>query len=76
MISRFSPVSKFLSVKTIVFMTYWQGLAVASIPGLKPEWNDWVLCVEMLFLGFFTFLGSVQRTLCTMSQFQRPARAQ
>jgi len=36
-LSPFRPVRKFMAVKSIVFMTYWQQLAVAAFPGLTPE---------------------------------------
>ena len=43
---------KFVAVKSVVFLTYWQSLAVAALPGVSTEdanrLNDFVLCVEML----------------------------
>ena len=44
-------VLKFFAVKTVVFLTYWQMLAVESWPNLTQEqgeaWNDFILCIEM-----------------------------
>jgi hypothetical protein len=54
-ISHHKPVQKFIAVKLIVFMTYYQALAVVSIPGVSTEtaakWNNYVLCIEMLFFA-------------------------
>jgi hypothetical protein len=54
-ISHNKPVQKFVAVKLIVFMTYYQALAVATIPGVEPEtaakWNNFILCIEMLFFA-------------------------
>ena len=54
-IAHHKPVQKFLAVKLIVFMTYYQGLAVATIPGVSKEtttkWNNFVLCIEMLLFA-------------------------
>jgi len=48
----YRPVVKFAAVKSVVFATYWQSLAVAAMPGLSQEegqrWNNLVLCVEMV----------------------------
>eukprot|EP00939_MAST-03C_sp_MAST-3C-sp1_P001434 g1434.t1 len=49
-------VLKFFAVKTVVFLTYWQMLAVESWPGLTTETgeacNDFILCIEMVFFAF------------------------
>lgn len=46
----FKPVQKFFAVKLVVFMTYWQSLGVAVVPGISEpaRWNDFILCIEML----------------------------
>jgi hypothetical protein len=47
-----SPVFKFFAVKIVVFATYYQQLAVQTIPGISLEklnrWNDFILCIEMV----------------------------
>jgi hypothetical protein len=46
-----NPVRKFLAVKSVVFMTYYQNLAVSILPGITTQeanrWNDFILCCEM-----------------------------
>eukprot|EP00940_MAST-03C_sp_MAST-3C-sp2_P000141 g141.t1 len=48
-------VLKFFAVKTVVFLTYWQMLAVEAWPGLSTEdgeaCNDFILCIEMVFFA-------------------------
>ncbi|ETV97124.1 hypothetical protein H310_09930 [Aphanomyces invadans] len=48
----FSPVLKFFAVKSVIFMTFWQSLMIASCPDITVEqafaWNDFILCVEMV----------------------------
>jgi len=51
----YKPVGKFFAVKLIVFMTFWQSLAITNAPGmtekLAERWNDFVLCVEVLLFA-------------------------
>lgn len=52
----FHPVAKFFAVKSVVFMTYWQQLAVAILPFSEPdEMNNFVLCIEMAFFAFLHY---------------------
>eukprot|EP01083_Nonionella_stella_P201577 737336_1 len=53
----FSPVRKFLAVKSIVFMTYWQALFIPIIFGSKysDKTNDFVLCLEMVVFAFMHY---------------------
>lgn len=55
LLAPFHPVWKFMAVKSVVFLTYWQGLLVAIVPGLSVEeaqlTNDAILGVEMLFFA-------------------------
>jgi len=55
LLAPFHPVWKFLAVKSVVFLTYWQGLLVGIIPGLSAEeaelLNDAILSVEMVFFA-------------------------
>ncbi|KAL7082256.1 hypothetical protein ACP275_14G088200 [Erythranthe tilingii] len=52
----FNPVPKFIIIKSVVFLTYWQGVLVflAAKSGLikdakeAAEFQDFILCVEML----------------------------
>merc|ERR1712176_825503 len=50
----FSPVRKFLAVKAIVFMTYWQALFIPIIFGTEyaDKTNDFILCLEMVIFAF------------------------
>jgi len=52
LIAQHNPVRKFLAVKLVVFMTYWQSLIVTTLPGMTSEegykWDDFILCLEML----------------------------
>jgi len=46
---------KFFSIKTIVFATYWQNLLILALngdPAAGMQWNDFVLCIEMLLFAF------------------------
>jgi len=51
----YNPVWKFLAVKTVVFLTFWQSLFVSIFPlGNKAEadaWNNFILCLEMFAFG-------------------------
>ena len=50
-----SLVWKFVAVKTVVFLTYWQSLMVAALPHITKEegnrLNDFVLCMEMILFA-------------------------
>ncbi|KNC55239.1 transmembrane protein 184a [Thecamonas trahens ATCC 50062] len=49
------PIRKFVAVKSVVFLTYWQSLAVALLPVPKEDaeaWDNFILCVEMLLFAF------------------------
>ncbi|ETO20388.1 hypothetical protein RFI_16831 [Reticulomyxa filosa] len=52
-ISKHSPVKKFLAVKAVIFMTYWQSLFVPLLFGSEyaDKWNDAILCVEMMIFA-------------------------
>jgi hypothetical protein len=54
LIKNFRPILKFASVKAIVFATYYQSLAVQA-SSMSPEntvmWNDFILCIEMVFFA-------------------------
>lgn len=54
LIKKFRPILKFASVKSIVFATYYQSLAVQA-SSMSPEntvrWNDFILCIEMVFFA-------------------------
>jgi hypothetical protein len=51
----FQPVKKFFAVKAVVFLTFWQELALKLYPGLTAEEteliNDAVICCEMLVIA-------------------------
>lgn len=64
LLSPYEPVLKFLSVKSIIFMSYWQGLLLAILekvgilepytpdapPGaVAAGYQNFLLCIEMLF---------------------------
>eukprot|EP01084_Bolivina_argentea_P316423 548480_1 len=53
----FSPVKKFLAVKAVVFMTYWQALFIPIIFGTKysDKTNDFILCIETVFFAFMHY---------------------
>lgn len=53
----FSPVKKFLAVKSIVFMTYWQALFIPIIFGSEysDKTNDFILCLEMVVFAFMHY---------------------
>lgn len=48
------PLLKFISVKVIVFLTFWQALLLphCPLPGPIERWENIILCVEMVFFGF------------------------
>merc|ERR550537_632702 len=49
------PLLKFLSVKMIVFLTFWQALFLPHLPlpGSSLAWEDFIVSIEM---GFFAAL--------------------
>eukprot|EP00483_Globobulimina_turgida_P000171 UN00171 len=53
----FSPVRKFLAVKSVVFMTYWQMLFIPIIFGSKysDKTNDFILCLESVAFAFLHY---------------------
>ncbi|KAM7280019.1 hypothetical protein ACFE04_007153 [Oxalis oulophora] len=62
----FNPVPKFIMIKSVVFLTYWQGVLVflAAKSGLiknaeeAAQFQDFIICVEMLVAAvghFFAF---------------------
>jgi hypothetical protein len=63
------PLLKFLSIKTIIFATYYQGLLVQLVPGYDKHYlealNNFIFCWEMIFFsmlhvwafGWFEFVG-------------------
>jgi hypothetical protein len=57
MLAEYHPVNKFLAVKGLVFLTFWQMLFIDMLPGLsrndKESLNDLILCVEMV--GFASY---------------------
>ena len=56
----FRPVMKFLSVKLIVFLTFWQYTVVTSLDmdkELALQWNDFILCIEMVFFAIMLSIG-------------------
>lgn len=56
LLKQYHPVQKFLAVKAVVFMPYWQGLLLVILPGIDRKvdlvLNDFILCVEMLIFAF------------------------
>ena len=53
-IRKFKPLSKFTTVKIIIFATYYQSLAVKFFPIAAEDalrWNDFVLCIEMVLFA-------------------------
>ena len=61
-----SPLAKFLSIKAVIFLSYWQGIVIAILgaAGVLPRFDYWteeeapsglqdlLICVEMLFIAF------------------------
>ncbi|CAE7937668.1 Tmem184b, partial [Symbiodinium sp. KB8] len=47
------PLLKFVSVKMIVFLTFWQALLLplAPLPGSTSRWEDFILSLEMIVFG-------------------------
>jgi hypothetical protein len=54
LIKEFHPVGKFVSVKIIIFFTYFQSVIVSLCPIPVEEalmWNDFILCIEMVLFA-------------------------
>uniref|UniRef100_A0A7S2WPU8 Uncharacterized protein n=1 Tax=Mucochytrium quahogii TaxID=96639 RepID=A0A7S2WPU8_9STRA len=53
------PILKFLSVKLVVFATYYQSLLVFFVPGAsthsKERLNNFILCCEMVLFAFLQY---------------------
>ncbi len=51
----YSPVKKFIAVKSVVFATYWQSLMVPLIftndKEHSDQYNDFILCCEMVLFA-------------------------
>jgi len=49
------PLLKFMSIKSIIFATYYQGLLVDLIPGFETDYleslNNFIFCFEMIFFS-------------------------
>jgi len=57
-VKEYNCVWKFFSVKTIVFATYWQNLMILWMNvdhETGMQWNDFVLCCEMLFFALLHY---------------------
>ncbi|GAB4816342.1 hypothetical protein N2152v2_003388 [Parachlorella kessleri] len=56
LLAPFKPLLKFILVKSVIFLTYWQGLFVVILKGAgviqtqedAVNFQNWLLCVEML----------------------------
>ena len=57
----YNPLLKFMTVKSIVFATYWQSLVIAIIfhtDALEQElYNSFVLCVEMVMFSILLYFA-------------------
>lgn len=53
------PLLKFVSVKMIVFLTFWQALLLplAPLPGSTSKWEDFILSLEMIVFGILMNLA-------------------
>jgi len=53
------PLLKFVSVKMIVFLTFWQALLLplAPLPGSTSKWEDFILSIEMIIFGILMNLA-------------------
>jgi len=60
-IKDFRPISKFLTVKSIIFATYYQSMVILIIMPIKYEdavlWNDLLLCIEMVFFALLLWFA-------------------
>lgn len=63
------PLSKFLTFKSIVFLTWWQGIAVAFLfstglfkghlaQRLQTRIQDYIICLEVCFIHYVFFMLS------------------
>lgn len=68
-LSHIKPLYKFLTFKSIVFLTWWQGLAIALLSTLgflkspiaqalqfKSSIQDFIICIEVIVLELGIFL--------------------
>lgn len=48
-----SPLMKFISVKMVVFLTFWQALFLPHVPlpGSVSRWEDLIIAIEMVFFA-------------------------
>lgn len=50
-LAEYHPVRKFVAVKIVIFLTFWQTVCIGEIPGITQdeamEWKEFVLCIEM-----------------------------
>eukprot|EP01039_Chlorochromonas_danica_P008763 gene8763-9665_t len=59
-ISQFRPMAKFATVKMIIFATFYQSVILRftlSRPGTAVEWNNFLLCLEMVFFSLAFMLA-------------------
>jgi hypothetical protein len=63
------PLSKFLTFKSIVFLTWWQGIAVAFLfstglfkghlaQSLQTRIQDYIICLEVCFIHYVFLVSS------------------
>jgi hypothetical protein len=52
LLQKFRPVGKFVAVKLVIFLTFWQSVVLARVPGLTKEeaakWTDFLVAAEMV----------------------------
>jgi hypothetical protein len=58
----YKPVLKFVTVKGVVFITFWQGLIISLLMLDRPKeyasaLQTWLLCVEMIVAAILTWLA-------------------
>lgn len=60
-IKEFRPVSKFLTVKSIIFATYYQSMIMLILLPITYEdailWNDLLLCMEMVLFALLLWFA-------------------
>ncbi|CAJ1433845.1 unnamed protein product [Effrenium voratum] len=61
------PLLKFVSVKMIVFLTFWQALLLplAPLPGSSSRWEDFILSIEMIIFGVLMNIAFTWREFST-----------